>query len=151
MKILVLGLGNPILSDDGVGFVLVDELKKIIRNENVTFEKISLAGMEILEIMLDYDKVILIDSIQLGDEPGKVHQLTEDDLHLTQHSSTHDLGFKTVLDLGRQYYPDRMPKNLLIYGIEAKDVVTFSECLSPEVKEKIPKIVTIIKDEFEGK
>ncbi|MHA1991126.1 MAG: hydrogenase maturation protease [Candidatus Hodarchaeales archaeon] len=148
MKILVLGLGNPILSDDGVGFVLVDELQKIITNQNIVFEKISLAGMEVLETMLDYDKVILLDSIQLGDEPGKVHLLTEDDIHLTQHSSTHDLGFKTVLDLGKQYYADRMPKQLLIYGIEAKDVVTFSESLTPEVKEKIPEIIKEIVKEF---
>jgi hydrogenase maturation protease len=148
MKILVLGLGNPILSDDGVGFVLVDELQKIIKDKNVIFEKISLAGMEVLETMLDYDKVILLDSIQLGDEPGKVHQLTEDDIHLTQHTSTHDLGFKTVLDLGKQYYSDRMPKQLLIYGIEAKDVVTFSESLTPQVKEKIPDILTKILKEF---
>ena len=149
MKILVLGLGNPILSDDGIGFVLVDKLQKIIDNKNIIFEKISIAGMEILEMMFDFDKVILLDSIQLGDEPGKIHRLTEDDIHLTQHSSTHDLDFKTVLDLGKKYYPERMPKQLLIYGIEAKDVVTFSESLTPEVEEKIPEIIEIIKKDLE--
>jgi len=148
MKILVLGLGNPILSDDGVGFVLIDELEKIVTDENIIFEKISLAGMEILETMLDYDKVILLDSIQLGEEPGKIHRLTEDDIHLTQHSSTHDLGFKTVLDLGKQYYKDRMPKELLIFGIEAKDVTTFSESLTSEVQAKIPEILKEILKEF---
>lgn len=141
MKTLVLGLGNPILTDDGIGFVLVDMLKDVVSNQEVSFEKISLAGMEVLEIMLGYDKVILLDAIQLGGEPGEVHLLNESDLHLAQHSATHDLSFKSILAIGRQYFAERMPEQLIIFGIEAKDIVTFSENLSPELSSKLPEMI----------
>lgn len=149
MKILVLGLGNPILSDDGVGFHVVDFLKREVKNKNIKFQKTSLAGLNILELIFDFDKVVIIDAIMLGEEIGKVYKLEIEDFEKTLHTASHDVGFRDVIEIGKKYYRKRMPKKIVVFGVEVKNVHTFSEKLSPEVERLIPEICSHIKKELE--
>jgi hydrogenase maturation protease len=147
-KTLVLGLGNPILTDDGIAFYLIDLLEKENKNENFEFQKSSLSGMHNLELMFDFEKVVIIDAIMLGNEIGKVYKLGLDDIERTLHTSSHDLGFRTVIDIGYKYYKERMPKKFVIFGIEVKEVKTFSEKLTPSLENLLDDICLTIKKEL---
>lgn len=71
MKTLVLGMGNPILCDDGVGIRVARVLLEKPQLPDVTIEEFSLAGMDLLELLSGYDRAIIIDAIEAdGAKPG---------------------------------------------------------------------------------
>ncbi|NHJ33323.1 MAG: hydrogenase maturation protease [Asgard group archaeon] len=86
-EILVLGVGNPILSDDGVGIHVVTELEKNYSNiSKIEFDELSTGGLSLAERFIGYKKVIMIDALALEDgKPGEVHRLTIDDFKRTNH------------------------------------------------------------------
>src|SRR4030042_3445653 len=64
MKIIVLGIGNPILSDDGVGIHVAQQIKQRVKNPEVTVEEALTGGMNLLDLILGYDKAIIIDAVK---------------------------------------------------------------------------------------
>ena len=142
VRVLVLGVGNPILSDDGVGIHVARALRDK-RMKNVHVEELAASGLELLDVVLGYDKVIIIDAIQTKDgEPGELHVLEEKDFERTIHgSSPHGVNIATALALGRKLVPERMPKEVVFIAIEAGDVVNVCERLTPKVSEALPGIV----------
>ena len=144
MKTLVLGLGNPILRDDGAGFRVAEELKKRIQDKDVTIENEALAGLELLELLSGYDRAIIIDTIQTGGRAGKIYRLEPDSLKSTLHAGTpHDVNFVTALELGKRLGAD-LPKKIDILAIEAADVTSFSEECTREVATAIPECVEMV-------
>jgi len=144
MKTLVLGLGNPILGDDGVGFCVVEELKKIIQRKDVTLESAALAGLELLDLLSGYDRVIIIDAIQTGGRPGRIYRLSPDSLQTTSHAGTpHDVNFATALELGKKLNIP-LPRKMDILAIEAADVTSFKETLTPDVAMAVPECVKMV-------
>ncbi len=149
MKILVLGVGNPILSDDGVGIHVARELKK--KNpKNVTVDELAASGLELLDVIRGYDKVVIIDAIQTrSGKPGELHILEERDFEKSIHgSSPHGINIATALALGRRLVPDEMPREVVFFAVEAKDLVNVSETLTPEVRKAIPDVVERILKEL---
>ncbi|MGA2465037.1 MAG: hydrogenase maturation protease [Thermodesulfobacteriota bacterium] len=142
MKTLLLGLGNPILTDDSVGLRVVRELGERITKEDVHIEEATFANIDILDVVSSYDRLIIIDSIKTeGGRPGQLYQLGLDDFRSTLHlSCPHDINLATALELGRQLEMD-IPKEIRIYAIEVEDNQTFSETCSPSVEGSIPGIV----------
>ena len=99
--ILILGLGNDLLTDDRIGPKLVHDLKARIVHPNVIFETAAVGGLELLEIIRDYKKVIIIDAIKTAEGIcGSVYDLTPTDFMETSHlSNIHDISFLTALRL----------------------------------------------------
>ncbi len=144
MKTLILGLGNPILGDDGVGFRIVEELKKIIRAKDITIESVALAGLELLDLLSGYNRVIIVDAIQTGGRAGQIYRLTPDALQPTSHAGTpHDVNFATALELGRKLAVP-LPEKIDIIAVEVAHVTSFSEECTPEVKKAIPAAVKMV-------
>jgi len=159
MKTLILALGNPILSDDGIAHKISDCLEKHLQHapdasENqYEIEKSSAATMDIIPKLAGYDCLVVIDSIQLGDVPvGTVHKLSLDDLASTvRRSSPHDINFATALQMGKGW-GYHVPADVRIYGIEVKELSIFSENLSPQVADKIQDITEeILHDLLPGR
>ena len=150
MKILVLGVGNPILSDDGVGIHVARQLKEM-NLPGVTVEELAASGLELLDIVIGYDEVAIIDAIQTeGGKPGEFYELEERDFEKAIHgSSPHGINIATALALGRKIVPDKMPKRVLFIAVEAEDVVNVSEKLTQKVRDAIPKIIDKIVKETE--
>ncbi len=149
VKVLVLGVGNPILSDDGVGIHVARELKK--RNlRGLTVDELAASGLELLDVIRGYDKVVIIDAIQTKNgKPGELHILEEKDFEKSIHgSSPHGINIATALALGRKIIPREMPSEVVFLAIEAKDLVNVSEKLTPEVKRAIPTILDRIVREL---
>ena len=151
MKTLVLGLGNPILSDDGVGIKIAHEIRKQLNNPNVTVAETSAAGLSLLDSIVGYDKVIIIDAIQTEKgQAGQIYNMGSEDFSLTKHlSSPHQINLVTALELGRMLNL-AMPQEITILAVEAKDVSTFGESCTPAVKKAIPEVVKIVLEELVG-
>lgn len=148
-KTLVLGLGNDILSDDGVGIYVAREIKKRITNKNLIVREMRLGGLELLDPMVGFDRVILIDAMAEGEcDIGTLVRLESEDLKGGSAMARHQVPFYEALQLGRKLNMD-LPNEIIIYGIKVKDTKTFGESCTPEVEKSIPKIVDqIIRDEL---
>lgn len=144
MKTIVLGLGNPIFSDDGVGLRVADELKERIHDENITIESLELAGINMLETLSGYERVIIIDAIQTGGQTGKIYRLTPEDLKATIHTSTpHDVNFATALEYGERIGV-KLPSKIDILAIEIPEATNFGESLSAEIEKAVPECVEMV-------
>ena len=147
MKTLILGFGNPILTDDAVGIRVAEELAREF--PDITVEATSEAGLSILDNVTGYDKLVIIDSIKTGKgKPGELYKLTLEDLQpKSDFSSSHGLDIATALKLGEMMgYP--MPTEVSIYAVEVKDNTSFGEKCTPELERSISLIVgQIVKEE----
>ncbi len=139
MKTLVIGLGNPILGDDGVGWRVVEavssQLSAVVGAEQpLEFEYLSLGGLSLMERMLGYERVIIVDSMETGQNPvGSVSVFPLASLSdpMAGHSaSTHDATLMTALRTAEQLGAD-IPGQVDIVAIEAENVYDFGEELSP--------------------
>ena len=142
MKTLVLGIGNPILCDDGVGIRVARALREKPARPDVDIEESSLAGMDLLELLSGYDRAIIVDAIEAaGTKPGRIYRFGIEALTRTRHSSSpHDVNFATALELGKRLGIP-IPGQIVIFGIQVADVSTFSEQCTPEVERAIPRCV----------
>ena len=143
-----MGMGNPILCDDAVGLRVARELETRVNQEGVTVIETSLAGLNLLDLLVGYDKLILVDAIQTRKgKPGQIHRLDPKALDTTQHAtSTHDVSFSTALELGKKLGL-ALPREIVIFAIEVKNVSSFDEKCTPEVEAAIiPCVNMVIKE-----
>jgi len=148
MKTLVLGLGNPLVSDDSVGLRVADQLKSTLADRpDIDVDCDYWGGLRLMERMIGYDRAVVIDAICTEGEPGTIRHLTPDDIPTQRSASAHDVNLPTALEFGRQA-GQHLPKNerILLVGIEAKDIVNFSEELTPAVAAAIPRAVQEVLD-----
>jgi len=152
-RTLIIGLGNPILGDDGVGWRVAEEVARRLPKSSETsvvsieVDRVSLGGLSLMERMIGYDRAIVIDAIATGQQPiGSVTCLTLDDLpdraagHTT---AAHDTSLQTALKVGRALGA-RLPDQVTIVAVEALAVYDFSEELSPPVAAAIPLAVQTV-------
>ncbi len=141
-KTLILGVGNEILSDDGIGPKLVTDLSRLFNDANLKFETAGSGGLEIMEYMHGYDKVIFIDAIYTREaKPGKVYYFRPSYFRETSNlSNLHDVNFLTAIRLGDILKLD-LPSDLHIIAVEIVEDLEFSEELTPEIKKKYPEIL----------
>ena len=147
--LLVLGIGNPILSDDAIGIIAVREIQQ--RNiPGVDVEELSASGIEVMEVMLDRKKIVIVDAIMLPDRrPGEIFILKEEDFIKTVHaSSPHGINLPTAIALGRQTASKRMPEEIVFIAMQAENIDTFSDRLSPAIEEKIMELVDTVEREL---
>ena len=139
MKTLILGIGNPILSDDGIGIRVARRFKE--NNPALEVVETSEVGMALLEILNDHDRAIIIDSIKTdGGIPGELYKLDLADLKFsTNFPTSHGIGIATAVELGQQL-GYKMPKYVSVYAVEIKDNTTFSEQCTKEIEACIPGI-----------
>ena len=150
LKTLVLGMGNTILCDDGVGIYVVQEAAKQCRRDDVDFADASVGGMRLLDVIVGYDRIILVDAIKTADgKPGDVRHLNPGDLPTLHSGSTHDLTLIGALALGRgmgMKLPD--DEDFDIIAIEVEEVWTFGEECTLAVAEAIPRAVEMVLDKL---
>ena len=144
--ILVLGIGNDILTDDGIGPKLVSDLKNKYFLQEIVFQNVFLGGLEILELIQGYNTVIFIDAIITKDGiPGSIYQFTPDDFRETLHlSNLHDANFLVALDFGRKMGYN-LPDKIQIIAIEIIEDRIFSDRFSPKIEEKYIEIFLTVE------
>ena len=149
MKTLILGLGNPILSDDAVGIRIAQELKQEISDLDVVGT--SEAGIALLDYMVGYDRLVIIDSISTETgKPGELYKLGLEDLNTpVNFSSSHGIDIATAFKIG-EALGYKMPKDVAIYAVGIRNNTTFGERCTEEVEASIPFIVRRIVEQERG-
>ena len=144
-------MGNPILSDDGVGLLIAERLREQELPEGVEVMQSEAGGLRLLEIVRGFARVIIIDALrspaESGRQPGEVVRYEAKDFkggH--RYGSAHSIGLDTVLALGHKLAYD-MPDEVTVYAIEAVDVETFGEELSPPVAAAAEKVIALVRKE----
>jgi hydrogenase maturation protease len=156
MKTLIVGLGNPILGDDGIGWRVAEEAQRDLNgatydfgaSHQIDFDFLSLGGIRLMEHLIGYDRAIIIDAINTGERPiGNVSNFLLEDLvpNLQGHlSSPHDTNLPDAIEMGK-LMGAQLPEKITIIAIEAQNVYDFSEELSSPVAEAIPVAINEIK------
>jgi hydrogenase maturation protease len=148
---LIIGLGNPILGDDGVGWAVAKQVQTVLDNQSkketlpaYDVDCLSVGGLSLMERMIGYDFVIIIDAMLTSStSQGKVVSLNLSEIpnqawgHLT---SSHDTTLQNALEIGRKMGA-RLPCTIWVVGIEAQYVYDFSETLTPAVAAAVPEAV----------
>jgi hydrogenase maturation protease len=150
MKILIIGLGNPILGDDGIGWRVAEEVAKSTADRpEVEVDCYALGGLSLMERLTGCERAILIDSIFTGTKPvGTVSRFLLSELpdvvagHTT---AAHDTSLRNALNVGRSMQiPLPRDEDVSIIAIEAENVYDFSETLSPPVEAAVPLAVRAV-------
>jgi hydrogenase maturation protease len=146
-NVLILGIGNEILSDDGIGPRLVRHLSRVINRKDFEFTTASCGGLDVMEYIYGYSKVILVDAIHtLDGKPGSVYHFTLSDFRETSNlSNLHDVNFITALHLGNSLKLD-LPSDMHFIAVEISDDREFSENLTPELENKYPEILNEVRE-----
>jgi hydrogenase maturation protease len=149
MSTLLLGMGNPILSDDAIGVRLATDFGRrlgAIPGVDVC-EDCSVGGLDLLEVLSGHSRVIVLDSVKTaGGRPGAWYHFNARALRPTLHlTSIHDTNFATSLELGHRLgmrLPD--PSDIHIFAVEVEDATTFSEQMTPALEAAYPDCAAAI-------
>jgi hydrogenase maturation protease len=148
-RMLVVGLGNPILGDDGVGWKVAEELRiNLAPNSPVDVECLSLGGISLMEHLIGYERAILVDAFALDGPIGSilVFKLSELPNYSAFHTtSAHDTSLQNAIKLGRSMGA-QLPEEITVIGIATRKIYDFSEELSPPVAQAVPQAVRIVQD-----
>lgn len=141
MKTIIVGLGNPILGDDGVGWKVVEELSQNLPpNISVGIECLSVGGISLMEHLIGYDRAIIVDAFIADDEDlGSIliHKLDELPNYSAFHiTSAHDTSLQNAIRLGKEMGA-HLPEEVVVIGIAIRRIYDFGEELSPMVKEMV--------------
>ena len=172
MVTLVIGLGNSVLSDDAVGLFVLREVQRRVSAPDLEFLEMEAGGIRLLDVVPGYDRVVLIDAVVTGQAPpGTLYEVLLVDTggtyvpadpgdgarrlasliaHSPRLASAHDADLSTALDLARRLGAE-MPKEILVFGIEAENVTEFSEQLTPAVAAGVDLIVDTIAARLAGR
>lgn len=150
MKTLVLGIGNDILGDDGVGIHVAREVAQRITSADVTVEETGAAGLSLLERIKGYQRLIIADALLTDKtEAGKIHRLTLRDLAATNNSVTpHEAALRTTLEIGESLFPGEMPRDIVVFAVQTHDVDHVTGKMSKAVEAAVPDVVKLILAEI---
>ncbi len=148
MKTIIIGLGNPILGDDGVGWKVAEEILSTAHcPPSTVVETASVGGLSLMERLEGCQRAILVDSMETGQSPvGSVRVFPLDELPNPSDShsaSAHDTSLLTALETGRRMGLD-LPEKITVVAIEAATVHNFSEELSPAVAAAVPVAIQAV-------
>ena len=143
LKTLVIGLGNPLITDDSVGLRVAKQLMPLLDSRpDIEVTEDYWGGLRLMERMIGYDRAIVIDAICTGAAPGTIQLLAPGSIATQKSASAHDVNLPTALAFGRQAGVHLPPDDQIqLVAIEAEDVLTFNEQCTPAVAAAIPRAV----------
>jgi hydrogenase maturation protease len=148
-RTILIGLGNPIMSDDAVGLIVAEEVRK--RVPGLECDVSASGGFDVLDRIIGYDRAVIIDSMMTGRfPPGTVRRVDADpELRTLRVTDSHGMSFLKALEVGRVAGAE-MPEEVIIYGIEVEDPASIGEGLSEGLREKVGEIAGEIARDLEG-
>lgn len=154
--VIIVGLGNPILSDDGVGWRVAHAVREGLASRPDLADRVvvdiveaCVGGLSLAELLVGYERAVIVDAIMTKrSAPGTIRQFTPDELPGTLNmASAHDTNFVTALRALRRFGA-ALPtaRAISIVAVEAEDVWTFSETCTPAVEAAIPLVTALVID-----
>jgi hydrogenase maturation protease len=150
-RIVVLGVGNILLRDEGVGVRVIEKLQsQYSLPENVRVVDGGTQGLWLLSTIQEADHLIVVDAVLGGDEPGTIYRLTRSDLPkgLRAKQSAHDSDLVEALNLCALLEVE--PKSVVVVGIEPADIQPFGVDLTEKVAAKVDELVLRVVDELKA-
>jgi hydrogenase maturation protease len=150
-RIVVLGVGNILLRDEGVGVRVIEKLQsQYSLPENVRVVDGGTQGLWLLSTIQEADHLIVVDAVLGGDEPGTIYRLTRNDLPkgLRAKQSAHDSDLVEALNLCAIL--EEEPKSVVVVGIEPADIQPFGVDLTEKVAAKLDELVSLVVDELKA-
>ena len=150
MKTIILGVGNQILGDDGVGIHVTDILKERIMEPNITIDDAITGGMNLLELILGYDKAIIVDAVKTTvGKNGEVKRIPLEDFSTMHSCNPHDVSLNEAIEMAKKMGENRIPNEIIVIGILMKEIpCEFGEKLSKEIAAAVPKAVEMTLNEI---
>ena len=148
--ITILGVGNILLTDEGFGVHVIRELeKKYIFSKNVQIIDGGVLGLNLLNVILESDKLIVVDVVRSGDAPGTLYRIDNDEIptRIKAKNSLHQLDFIESLTKGAAI--GEIPYTIII-GVEPKDIETHCLDLTPEIKKAITPTIQMVLSELDN-
>jgi hydrogenase maturation protease len=148
-SVLVLGIGNPFRGDDGVGPRIVEELTNRGLPEGVTALDAGTGGLDLLQVLEGWERVVVVDAADLGQQPGQFIRFTPDQAELARDTdcfSLHHAGLSEVLALANAL--ERPLPDMVIFGVQPADI-GWREGLSPAVETALPILADAVIREIE--
>ncbi len=148
MSLLVLGIGNILMTDDGLGVHAANILMQEDFGENVTVMESGTFTNDIFYLFEGYSHILALDIVHAKNEAGTIYRLTEKELtqNPDQRMSIHDVDLIDSINMAELLYKQR-PK-LYILGMEPSDYLTWSMELSPTIQEKFPLYLQKAREEI---
>jgi hydrogenase maturation protease len=149
--IKIIGFGNVYMCDDGVGIRIIEKIKDqgiFAAYDNIEVIDGGTSGVDLIFFLQQADKVIIIDAVDAGQDIGEIVSFNFSEImdfgnKAIKSFSLHDINLKEVFELIRAL---KIEKDLKVIGINPKEV-GYGEKLSPQIENKIPKIILMIKKE----
>jgi hydrogenase maturation protease len=139
---VIIGIGNPLLTDDAVGVQISRRLADATAGRpDIDVTELYAGGLRLMEALVGYKRAILVDAMECGQNPGTVYCLSNRDLLETKNSvCAHDTSLSAALSVGRlSGLP--LPDSIEIWGVEPQDLTTFGENLTEAVAQAVPRVV----------
>ena len=147
-KTVVIGIGNILLGDEGVGVRIVEELKKFEMPEGVEIHDGATSGIAILNFLNNSDKAIIVDAVRGGGEPGTVYRFgIEEAVNKPEMCSLHDIDFIMAYRVSKDIL--NLTEDITILGIEPYSIENGFE-LSEPVEKAVPEVINLIMEEIRG-
>ncbi len=149
MKTIVLGLGNDLIGDDAVGILAARSLKEKLAGQADVIES-SVSGIALMELLMDYQRAILVDAIHTGEcAPGTINILEAEELAPVAAPSPHYAGLPEILSLAKQLQLN-FPQEFKIFSIEVEDPYTIGGGLTPAVEAALPNLEQRVMDQVQA-
>jgi hydrogenase maturation protease len=145
-RILILGVGNLLLSDEGVGVHIARTLMEMDFPPHVRIVEGGTDGFGLMHILLEADRLILVDAIRGGGPPGSIYRFEIEDCPPfpdTFKTSVHQISILEVINLSGLI---GSPPRTTVIGVEPK-CLEMGMDLSPEVEAKVPRVIQLIREE----
>ena len=146
---ILIGLGSPIMSDDGIGLLVASEVHKRLRGFDLDIT--CGGGLEVVDIIQSYRVAVVIDAMVTGRfEPGALVRLDVDtDITTLRSGPSHALNFVEAVEVARSCNAP-LPETIVVYAIEVREVRTVSDKVSKVLLDRIPEIVEEIVQDMQG-
>jgi hydrogenase maturation protease len=147
MRTIIVGIGNPILGDDGVGIHVIRKLGEKISDPDIALEEAYTGGLNLLDLIKGYERAIMVDAISAEEmEIGEVCKVDVHQMATTHSSNPHDVSFPEALDLARKMGDEDVPEEIILIGINIVPTLEFNDTLSENVARAVPIAIEKVMD-----
>lgn len=148
-RTILIGLGNPIMSDDAIGIRVAEEVLRLV--PGLEGDLSSAGGFDVLDCIIGYDRAVIVDAMVTGRfPPGTVRRVDVDpELQTQRIAYSHGMNFLRAIEVGQLTGAD-IPGEILIYGVEVEDAMSIGEEMSETLKNKVGEIAAEIAGDLEG-
>ncbi|MBI5287228.1 MAG: HyaD/HybD family hydrogenase maturation endopeptidase [Deltaproteobacteria bacterium] len=147
-KVLILGIGNILLGDEGIGVHAIHALEKELLSEDAELLDGGTLGFDLIPHIIEIEKLIVIDAVKTEGRPGDVFKFKLEDVEVSKkpNFSLHEIGLLEAIEMMKKM--GYIPPDTTIIGIVPKDWGGYNLSLSPELEERIPYVVQLVKEEL---